>query len=553
MIRSRWAVLFTVLAVLAGVMGAPIASATSRDPGDVGIAARFRSQALQWQPCFPQVPPGLPPGTERLECSVVRAPLDWHHQDRGTVDLAVSRLRPVGTEPVNLLLTNPGGPGEEGLIVPLLFLDPAHSAVAESSEIVGVDVRGTGRSTTITCGGSVIGRERDVRDRSGANVSAMLDSAENQAKACQQESEPVGDFITTAQTVKDFDLIRTLLGHSTVNWFGFSAGTWLGAHYATAYPSRAGRFVFDSNTLFTGTWQQFYALQPMGFERRFRQDFLPWAAKYDALYDLGSTGEQVRGSYERIRAFLAEHPQHLGDQILYAGTLDSIVAGNLYSKRNFLVLAQLLAQLKSVSGPPPAKMRFPVSVAEAAARAKTASRLPGAKAGAPDAVDATFYTIGCNDTRWYGNRGTLTVSSGIQGRLFPLIGWRTIAEPCVFWQRPAGEELPKPTGRGVPSVLMIQSTHDPATPWEGAQLAHANFAGSRLLPVVGEGDHMLYGSGNPCVDHAVDSYLAADTLPPRDASCAGTALPDPMIPGTGSGNTDTVGLPRLATLAGVNR
>ena len=31
---------------------------------------------------------------------------------------------------------------------------------------------------------------------------------------------------------------------------------------------------------------------------------------------------------------------------------------------------------------------------------------------------------------------------------------------------------------GVPPVLMVQTTHDPATPYEGAVRAHAAFAGS---------------------------------------------------------------------------
>ena len=38
------------------------------------------------------------------------------------------------------------------------------------------------------------------------------------------------------------------------------------------------------------------------FERRFRQDFLPWLAKYDAQYHLGTTPEAAAQTYERLRA-----------------------------------------------------------------------------------------------------------------------------------------------------------------------------------------------------------------------------------------------------------
>lgn len=531
--RSRALVPVALLALTLGSLPAGAAAIDATESGDTGVSKAFRTQQLEWQPCFPEPGPELPPGAERLECSVMKAPLDWNKQSRGTVDIAVSRLRPESGKPKNLVLTNPGGPGEEGVIVPLLFLDPAHASVADSSEIVGVDVRGTGRSTNVTCAGDTIGRERDVRDRSRANENAMLDDAQAMARSCQGASNPVGDFINTEQTVRDFDLLRSLLGYDKTNWFGFSAGSWLGAHYATAFPSRVGRFVFDSSVKFTGTWQQIYALQPMAFERRFRQDFLPWAARYQAVYGLGDSAKSVRASYERIRAKVAEEPLDLGDSVLTATGLDSMIAGSLYGKANFPRLGELLAGLNAAVGTPSAKEARKAhegDLAERVAEVRGAAKAPGAlAAGAPDAIDATFYTIGCNDTRWHGNRRTLAATSAAQGKLFPLIGWRSIAEPCVFWDRPA-VDLPKPTGRGVPPVLMVQSEHDPATPIEGARLASAGFKGSRLLKVTGEGDHMLFGNNNKCVDSAVDSYLASGKLPERGATCAGGPLPDPTAP-----------------------
>lgn len=548
MLRTRAVVPAVLLALTLGTMPAVAEPAVgTTDPGALRVDAAFQDQRLDWQPCFPAAEPGLPPGAERLECSVMKAPLDWKRQRRGTVDIAISRLRPVTGEPQNLLLTNPGGPGEEGVVVPLLFLDPAHAQVADVSEIVGVDVRGTGRSTNVTCAGEVIGRERDVRDRSRANVNAMLDDAEGMARACQSASAPVGDYVNTWQTVRDFDLLRALLGHERTNWFGYSAGTWLGAHYTRAFPSRVGRFVFDSSVRFTGDWQRIYALQPMGFERRFRQDFLPWAARYDGVYGLGATAPAVRAGYERVRARLAREPLDIGGGTIVTATgLDSMIAGSLYSKWTFPRLGELLAGLTAATGPAPARTAVGSGLAARVAAVRDAARSPGGRLGAPDAIDATFYTVGCNDTRWRGDRRTLAASSAAQGRLFPLIGWRSIAEPCVFWDRPA-VALPRPTGRGVPPVLMVHSVHDPATPLEGAVSAGAVFAGSRLLKVAGEGDHMLYGNGNGCVDRAVDAYLARGELPRPGAGCAGVPLPDPTAP---AGAVTEHSAPRLAELAG---
>ncbi|MFE9745453.1 alpha/beta hydrolase [Saccharothrix saharensis] len=103
-------------------------------------------------------------------------------------------------------------------------------------------------------------------------------------------------------------------------------------------------------------------------------------------------------------------------------------------------------------------------------------------------------------------------------------------------------ELKKPTGKGVPPVLMVQSERDPATPLEGAQRAHRNFAGSRMLTVTDEGDHGIYGFGNPCVDEVAEAFIVDGVVPPHDVTCPGTPLPDPTAP-TSTSTAPPVGRP----------
>jgi hypothetical protein len=164
-----------------------------------------------------------------------------------------------------------------------------------------------------------------------------------------------------------------------------------------------------------------------------------------------------------------------------------------------------------------------------------------------DAEYATFYTTTCNDTAYRGTVKDLIRTSGILGKKYPLIGSSTISDPCVFWKRPA-LSLKKPTGRGVSGALMVQSVHDPATPYEGALNAHKHYAGSRLLTVTGEGDHGVYAGGNACVDRIVDGYLIDGKLPRKDLSCKGLAIPKPPKPGQDSGAFSVDPLSRLAEL-----
>ncbi|HEY8371345.1 MAG TPA: alpha/beta hydrolase [Pseudonocardiaceae bacterium] len=525
--------LLAVGAAAAGalILGVPPALA-SPDTANHGLPNRYLTQQIDWQPCFDgELPPGLPPGSERLECGTFVAPLDWNRPRAGAdVTVAVSRLRPANGEAQRSLFTNPGGPGGPGRTLPLVFLAAGRTKVLDTFEIVGIDPRGTGDSSNVTCGGLSIDPTIDPRDRSPENIRAMLDLNRLIARECQKHSGELGRHVTTEQTVRDLDLLRHLLGRDKISWVGYSGGSWMGAHYAERFPHRVDRFVLDSNTEFTTTWQKSFAWQPLGFERRFREDFLPWVARYDELYHLGSTAEQVRQSYERIRARLAEQPLDLGDGFLLTPlVLDDAIIGTLYVKSSFPILAQDLAMIDSL-------LTQPTAIEATATRETLRQQVvelrrhhlfaPLSGEPAPDAFEATFYSIICNDTPWKGDDRYLVRESEKQGRKYPLLGWNEIMEPCLSWDRPR-TDLPRPDGKGVPPVLMVQSENDPATPMEGAVRAHRAFANSRMLTVTDEGDHGIYASGNACVDDVVEAYLVDGVVPRRDLTCPGLPLPDP--------------------------
>ncbi|MCP2164389.1 alpha/beta hydrolase [Goodfellowiella coeruleoviolacea] len=483
-------------------------------------AGGFPRQHLAWHACEDALfPTPRPAGAERLDCAEFTAPRDWRHPGDGNhVTIAVSRLRPPGAAPRGVLFTNPGGPGLPGRAMPLELL--AQPRVSDAFEVIGVDVRGTGASDNVTCGPGGGGAVLDPRDRSRANIDALLARAERTAHACQQASGELGRFVTTEQTVHDLDLLRALLGQDRISYYGMSGGTWLGAFYATYFPRRVDTMVLDSTVDFTGTLQDSDALMPMGFERRFREDFLPWVAEHDSVYHLGTSAEQVRQRYEALRAALAAAPVNG----LSGAGLDNLVIGHLYKKVAFPALASRLVQTEGWVNGSAATAAQPPS---ATAAAQPPSAAAGSTSRAPDAAEAAGITLFCNDTPFRGDRDRIIAFSADQGARYPLRGWQTIDQPCAFWDRPE-VHLPTPTGAGVPPVLMVQSTHDPATPYEGALRAHRAFAHSRLLTVTGEGDHGVYNAGNACVDTAVADYLVNHAVPGQDLTCAGLPIPEPV-------------------------
>jgi pimeloyl-ACP methyl ester carboxylesterase len=508
--------------VIPAVAGGLLAGMTPAlaNPGTLnttGIPARYVEQDLGWRQCTAEDVPDKPETAKILECSTFATPRDWERpDDRQDVTIAISRLKSTG-ETTASVLTNPGGPGGPGRSFPASLSEQAK--LREHQEIIGIDTRGTGRSTNISCDGAGQWETHDPRDRDPRNLDLLLDTVELTTKTCEQASGELGRFVDTFHNTKDLDLLRVLLGREKINWIGYSAGTWLGANYAQRFPDRVGRFVLDSSVDFTSTWAASFDLQPMGYERRWRQDFLPWAAAHGDRYGLGATGEQVRQTFEEVRYALTRNPVEVDGTKIGPTDLDNRFLGLLKSKQAFPGLADFLVQLRTLTGsdaPEQAKAQARAAIADAPAEP------------APnDALLAVLTAVRCNDSPTPGDRESVIRRSQEfldQGKLLAGGNWMFI-QNCIFWE---GRPRPLPTldGKDVPPVVMVQSANDPATPIEGARKAHAGFENSRLLTVTGEGDHGIYGYGNPTVDKVVDAYLV-DGLVPEDQSLPGMPLPNP--------------------------
>jgi hypothetical protein len=165
--------------------------------------------------------------------------------------------------------------------------------------------------------------------------------------------------------------------------------------------------------------------------------------------------------------------------------------------------------------------------------------------GEDDAEDATFTAITCNDTPWPQGREYGEQLSARLGPHFPLVGWTMTENPCFYWDRP-NLTMPTPTGKGLPTTLMVQSVHDPATSYSLAASAHSRYAGSRLLTITNEGDHGVYGGVNRCADRIVNTFLTTGVAPAKDVSCRGEGIPAPETEEPGFEESSGAPLRRIA-------
>ncbi|GHF72928.1 peptidase [Kitasatospora xanthocidica] len=501
--RARRVALVAAAAVLAGLaLPATAGADTARDPGDADPApARYTHQILNWQPCATQ---------PALDCATMAAPRDWHHPGVGAdLTIAVSRHR--ATDPAErkgTLLMAAGGPGGTGLLRPA-GLAKAAPAVGAAYDIVGFDQRGVGQSTKAVCQTPAEFQEflaGDYRDRSPAAIDRVLTNSKKLAASCQERSGDLIPYLNTEQTAHDIDLFRSLLGERKISYYGPSYATMIGAYYGTLFPHRVERMVLDSNIGFDGTWETFQLGQPMSFQRRFDEDFVPWLAARDATYHWGSTPEQVRAHWERRRAALHDSPIVEGPLTIGPNQLDNLAISAIYSASHFPDLAGLLTTLDTWQ------------TADAATRTAAATAFNSYLS--PEFL-AEFFAVTCSDTPWTKDLDTWVKRGAENTARLPLVGSRTLAfgAVCASWPVAPAPKV-KVTGAHLPTTLMLNSVHDPATYYEAALGAHRALRGSRLVTVTGNGDHGQYPGPDSCVTDVVERYLLDDEAPARDLTCA---------------------------------
>ncbi|MGW3040318.1 alpha/beta hydrolase [Kitasatospora sp. NPDC001159] len=501
-IRTRRAAAAVATAVLAGLALPTAANADSgRNAGEPeSVPARYARQVLDWQPCA---------GQPALECATMAVPRDWHHPGVGAdLSIAVSRHRVA--DPAHrkgTLMEAAGGPGGQGLLRPMDLAQGA-PAVAAAYDIVSFDQRGVGRSTHPQCQSPEDFQEflaGDYRDQSPEAIDRVIANSQKLVASCEEHSGDLLPYLTTEQTVRDMDLYRSLLGEKKISYYGASYATMIGAYYGTLFPHRVERMVLDSNIGFEGSWEDFETGQPMSFQRRFEEDFLPWMAARDATYHWGSTPEEVKAHWEQRRAGLHDRPITDGSLTLGPNQLDNGTINAIYSEKAFPVLARALTALDDwQSADPTAK--------------QTARQLFGQYLS-PEFL-AEYFSVTCGDTPWTRDLDTWIERGAENTARYPLLGARTLAfsAVCASWPTDPAPKV-KVTGAHLPPVLMLNSLHDPATYYEAALGAHRALRGSKLVTVTGNGNHGQYPGSDPCVTNTVERYLLDGQVPEHDLTC----------------------------------
>jgi pimeloyl-ACP methyl ester carboxylesterase len=150
---------------------------------------------------------------------------------------------------------------------------------------------------------------------------------------------------------------------------------------------------------------------------------------------------------------------------------------------------------------------------------------------------AVYNAVQCADVNWPRSWARWNADAEKVFTTAPFQAWDNtwFNAACAFWPVQGPSQPLKITGDGLPGILMLQGTLDPATPYAGAQDAHKLLPSARMVVVEGGGNHgqSLEQPPDSCVQNYLNAYLATGALPQApglvNATCP--VVPDPTPAG----------------------
>ncbi|GAA0607151.1 alpha/beta hydrolase [Streptomyces crystallinus] len=472
---------------------APTASA---DDKARALPAVLTGQRPRWSSC-------QSPG---WQCAEVKVPLDYAKPAGDTISLALVRKQAREKDKrIGSLLFNFGGPGGSGVEI-LPRAAKTFTSLNSRYDLVGFDPRGVAKSAGVVCRDdkeqAEAERRIDATPDTAAEEAAFLKDGAAVAAGCRSRSGKVLPYVGTSNAARDMDLLRQVLGDAKLNYFGISYGTELGSTYAHLFPHQVGRTVLDAVVDPTADSVGHARNQATGFQR--------------ALEDyLKSTGQDPKQGTEQIAKLLGRLderplPTAGGRKLTQTLALTGIVMP-LYSKESWPYLTQALGEVQERG-----TGNLLLAMAD--------SYNDRSKSGHYGTQSHSQRAISCDDSKARPTAAQARALLPEFRRISPVFGeflaW-DLAGWCADWPVPGERDVPEASAPGAGPVLVVGTTGDPATPYEGAKrMADKLGAGvGVLLTNKGEG-HGAYSEGNTCVTRTVDAYLLEGKVPANGTVCS---------------------------------
>jgi pimeloyl-ACP methyl ester carboxylesterase len=464
--------------------------------------------SLAWVPCG-----------DDFECADARVPRDYAEPLGPQYRVAVTRLPARDSaRRIGPLFVNFGGPGGDAVATLQAVGADAFRTLSERFDLIAIDPRGVGRSeAAIDCR---VDQETEglyanpFLKPSNLDVNFWMARAERYVDACVQENLDVSRLVSTANVARDMDLVRAALGEEQLSYLGLSYGSFLGATYAALFPQSYRALVLDGALdadQYINRPSEGLREQSAAFEVALARFFQACEDDPDACSGFG--GADPRQTFDELVSATNAFPVNVpgtgrvldGDDILMGAV------SALYNKASWSVLAESLAALEN--GDPRPLRAF----------ADASYGREGDGTFAP--ITDRYFVLSAAEQTYSGDLDAMLASGAAAATDFEHFFWNTgYAElPLgLFPGRSSGiYNGPFVASTAAPSILVVATTNDPATPYQGSVRLVESLGNARLLTMIGDG-HTAYGGNSPCIDSAVEAYLEAGVVPELGTECEQT-------------------------------
>ncbi|MGP5709393.1 alpha/beta hydrolase [Brachybacterium alimentarium] len=482
-------------------IGTSAAADLPSDPATDPDYSSYYEQDIEWGECEDVYADGI-------ECGTLTVPLAWNDPDGKTIDLAVAQIPGTGQDDDSLVLNN-GGPGVSGVN----FLESApyvfSPEVRSSYDLVGFDPRGVARSAGIEC---LTDEETDdylseTVEPGEAGGDEVFDDWEKKiAESCESNSGDLLPYLDTYSAARDMDVLRAALGSEKLDYLGFSYGTYLGSSFADLYPERVGHFVLDGALDPKNTMDDFFAGRAAAFEDSadaFVQSCLDSGESCPVSGDVAEGKQQLNEFFDSV-----------DKQPLDSGNPDRPLTGAI-ARSVFYMLMYSDELWDSGWDAISAAMDGDGSLLLATADQSNERLLDGSyRTNFTYAITA----VNCLDHPWIADEQWQEDQAEQLAEEYPTFGAQMGDNGCGQWPVPPLREPAAITADGAAPILVIGTTHDPATPYPWAQSLAEQLDSGVLLTFEGQG-HTAYGRSGGCIEEQVDAYLLEDTVPEDGFTC----------------------------------
>jgi pimeloyl-ACP methyl ester carboxylesterase len=470
--------------------------------------------------------------------------LNWARPHGRQIELKIARH--LASDPdrrIGTLFASPGGPGESGFDLVANSGGELDAIGQGRFDIVGFDPRGTNGSTRIRCFRDHQGLVRFWRGtqipETTAGSKAFIGKVADLARRCGKVSGALLRHVSTADSARDLDYLRRLLGLRKISFLGLSYGTYLGQTYANIFPGRIRAMVLDG------------VVDPTSWSKGAEARLANTVSSSDEVFERFESLCQAAGP---TRCALAvDGPVKAGFEGLLARLRQGPIPAPAAEPPGKLTYNDLKLSLFEPLRTPEEWPQLAEEIAAAEGGDGSALEMRARPLRSPQAWSGvtTSAAIQCADgparrgaAAWPEVIRRLEGVSLLQGAVQ---GWWEWA-PCASWpaRDPGRYKGPWDVKTRNP-VLVIGTRHDPNTGYANARRVAGLLGNAVLLTHDGYG-HLSFKDPSACVERAESAYLIHLKTPRPGTVCASDR--QPFAAPTPRAATATVALPRAATSDG---